>query len=65
MLLWGLPLMWSCKLKTEIALSTMETEYIALCTALRDLIPLKRLIKVVTTAVRLNDSDTTIKTTIW
>ena len=65
MLLGGCPLMWSSKLQTEIALSTMEAEYIALSTALRDLIPLKRLVKVVTTAVGLNDSDTTIKTTVW
>ena len=57
--------MWSSKVQTEIALSTMEAEYIALSTALRDLIPLKRLVKVVTTAVGLNDSDTTIKTTVW
>ena len=43
----------------------MKAKYIALITALRDLIPLNRLVKVVTTVVGLNDSDTTIKTTVW
>ena len=42
MLLGGCPLIWSSKLQFEIALSTMKAEYIALSTALRDLIPLKR-----------------------
>ena len=65
MLLGDCHVMWSSKLQTEISLSTMEAEYIALSTALRDLIPLKRLIKVVTTAVGLNDSATTIKTIVW
>ena len=65
MLLGDCPLMWSSKLQTGIILSTMEAEYIALSTTLCDLIPLKRLIKVVTTAVGLNDSATIIKTTVW
>ena len=33
------PLLWSTKLQTEIACSTMEAEFIALSSAMRDLIP--------------------------
>ena len=40
----GCPLIWSSKLQTEIALSTMESEYIALSQAMRELIPLRRLV---------------------
>ncbi len=34
------PILWSSKMQTEIARSTMEAEYIALSTACRDLFPL-------------------------
>ena len=34
------PVIWASKMQTEIALSTMEAEYIALSTACRDLFPL-------------------------
>jgi histone deacetylase 1/2 len=36
----GCPVTWASKLQTEIALSTTEAEYIALSTALREVIPL-------------------------
>ncbi len=36
----GCPVIWASKLQTEIALSTMEAEYIALSTACGDLFPL-------------------------
>jgi Reverse transcriptase (RNA-dependent DNA polymerase) len=41
----GCLLIWSSKLQTEITLSTTESEYIALSTALREVIPLQRLIE--------------------
>ncbi len=34
------PVLWASKMQTEIALSTMEAEYIAMSTACRDLFPL-------------------------
>jgi hypothetical protein len=37
------PLIWASKLQTEIALSSTEAEYIALSTALREVIPLMKL----------------------
>ena len=60
------PTVWSSKLQTETALSTMEAEYIALSSALRELIPFQRLLKAVWTAVGMEDRDiTTIKTTVF
>ena len=41
------PTVWSSKSQSETALSTMEAEYIALSSALRELIPLQRLLKAV------------------
>ena len=38
------PVTWSSKLQTEIALSTLEAEYIAISTSMRELIPLRRLL---------------------
>jgi hypothetical protein len=38
------PILWMSKMQTEIALSTTESEYIALSSALREVIPLLRLI---------------------
>ncbi|MGH3053371.1 MAG: Ty1/Copia family ribonuclease HI, partial [Gaiellaceae bacterium] len=41
----GCPLTWTSKLQSEIALSTMEAEYIALSQSMRELLPIKRLVK--------------------
>jgi len=41
----GCPVVWASKLQTEIALSTTESEYIALSTATRDLLPLRRILQ--------------------
>ena len=35
------PVLWASRLQTEAALSTVEAEYIALATAMRELIPLR------------------------
>jgi hypothetical protein len=47
LLLAGCPLMWVSKLQSEIASSTMESEYIALSQAMRDLIPVRRLLQLI------------------
>jgi hypothetical protein len=39
------PLLWVSKLQTEISLSTTEAEYIALSQAMRDLLPMRALLK--------------------
>ena len=43
LMLGNTPLTWASRLQTEIALSTMEAEYIALSTAMRSLIPMRRI----------------------
>ena len=40
----GCPIIWVSKLQTEIALSTAESEYIALSQAMRDVIPMIQLL---------------------
>jgi hypothetical protein len=47
----GCPLIWGSKLQTQIALSTMEAEYIALSLAMRELIGLRELLKDIYTTV--------------
>jgi hypothetical protein len=57
---------WTSKLQTEIATSTMESEYIALAIAMRDLLPFKRLFLAVAHGISLDKSKTTtFKTTVW
>jgi hypothetical protein len=48
------PVIWKSKLQTEIALSTMEAEYVALSQACKDLFPLLDLIKELGTACGLS-----------
>ena len=45
LLLGGSSLTWASTLQTEILLSTVEAEYIALSTAMRDLLPGRALLK--------------------
>jgi len=40
----GTPVVWASSLQSEIALSTMEAEYIALSTVMRDLLPMRSLL---------------------
>jgi hypothetical protein len=44
----GCPLVWKSKLQSTIALSTVEAEYSALSTSMRDLLPLKLQVKEMT-----------------
>jgi hypothetical protein len=41
----GAPVVWASKLQTEIALSSTESEYVALSQSLREVLPLMRLVK--------------------
>jgi hypothetical protein len=47
------PVIWKSKLQTEIALSTMEAEYVALSTSCKDLFPLLDLIRELASACGL------------
>jgi hypothetical protein len=40
----GCPVIWVSKLQTEIALITLEAEYIALSTSMRDLLPMRQIL---------------------
>ena len=41
----GCPILWVSKMQTQCALSTMESEYLALSQAMRDLVPLREIMK--------------------
>ena len=60
------PVIWQSKLQSEISLSTFESEYIALSTALRDLIPFKNLLTEISLGIGLCPHITSsINSTIW
>ena len=62
----GCPISWVSRLQNECALSTMEAEYIAMSTAIKDLIPLKRIIEAVAVGLDLGtDLITTLKSDVW
>ena len=61
----GCPIVWKSKLLSEITLSTMETEYVALSHAARALLPLQRIVKEVSGSFELEAAVPKIKSTIW
>jgi hypothetical protein len=66
MTLGGCPIQWNSKLQTEIALSTTEAEYISLSQAMRELIPLRRLLLEIVVAMKLPGiTNSTIKSTVF
>jgi transposase InsO family protein len=65
-LLAGCPVLWKSKLQTEIALSTMEAEYVALSQSCKDLFPLLDQINELGAAVGLPISkESLLHTTIY
>eukprot|EP00804_Cyclotella_cryptica_P028871 CCRYP_008449-RA/>CCRYP_008449-RA protein AED:0.34 eAED:0.34 QI:0/0/0/0.5/1/1/2/0/327 len=57
-LAFGCPVLWRSRLQTEIALSTMEAEYVALSTVCKDLLPVVAVIRELSAAVGLDSSFT-------
>ena len=53
----SVPVLWKSKIQTEIALSTMESEYIALSTSMRSLVHLRALLFEFDTSFKLTISD--------
>ena len=53
----GCPLLWTSKMQTQIALSTMEAEYLALSASMRDLIPLREVVKEILTQVLIDNES--------
>ena len=65
-MLGGCPISWVSRLQSEIALSTMESEYVAMSVAMKDLIPLQRIVKTVIEAVGLDpEIQSTLKSEVW
>ena len=62
----GCPITWASRLQDSISLSTMMAEYYALSTAMREVIPLRDLVKVVAKASGLEeDCATDFKVIVW
>ena len=59
------PVVWVSKLQHETALSTAESEYIALSSAMRDLIPLRRLVKTIAASLGTPDLATRMRSTVF
>jgi hypothetical protein len=64
-LLGDVPIIWSSKLQTEIATSTMHAEYIALSTGMRELLPVKRLLNEICIILELDRNDETKVTKVY
>jgi hypothetical protein len=59
------PVFWASKMQTETAMSTMESEYIALSTAMKDLIPVRRLLNEICDATGLEpEREATMKASL-
>ena len=66
MTLAGCPIHWVSKLQTEIALSTTESEYIALSQSFRDLIPMRRMLSALLVGTNIESSSSVIiNSTVW
>ena len=61
----GCPITWGSKLQTEIALSTTESGYIALSSAMREVIPFLGLMKETAGLFRLLTRDPVFRWTVW
>ena len=62
----GSPIIWASRLQPIISSSTMESEYIALSTACKDLIPLRNIIREIASACGVEEQErSSMHTTIW
>jgi hypothetical protein len=60
------PVVWVSRLQTDITTSTMEAEYSALSTAMRDVLPIKMLATEISENVGLTQEPIThFRTTVW
>ena len=60
------PVIWQSKLQNEVSLSTFESEYIALSTAMRDLLPFIDLLREINDGIGLPpDFTSSINSIIW
>ena len=61
----GCPITWQSKLQTEIALSTTESEYIALSTAMREVIPFLNLLQEISDVFDLPSTKPIFNCKVW
>ena len=61
----GCPITWQSKLQTEIALSTTESEYIALSSAMREVIPFLNLLKEISGVFDLKMTTPVFNCKVW
>jgi len=62
----GCPVVWTSKLQTDIATSTMEAEYNALSMAMKELLPFQNIFRAVARGMGLDeDTASTFRTTVW
>ena len=61
----GCPITWCSKLQTEIALSTTESEYIALSTAMRGVIPFLNLMEETAQLFGIQSEKPVFRCTVW
>jgi hypothetical protein len=54
----GVPVLWVSKMQTQIALSVMEAKYIAISQSMRDLIPIREILKGIKTYIFLDENYT-------
>jgi len=61
----GCPIIWKSKLQTEIALSITEAEYIALSTALREVIPIIHFLREVNAVMDIPECSKSMKCAVF
>ena len=59
------PIFWSSKLESEIALSTLEVEYIALSQGMRELVAGRILLQELTTRIKFDMSNISMVCKVW
>ena len=65
MTLGNIPVTWASKLQSEIALSTMEAEYIALSTGMRELVGCRKLINEITENCKIERKGSSKISRVW
>jgi hypothetical protein len=59
------PILWGSKLQTEITLSTTESEYVSLSTAMRQLLPVRALLKEIGGYLNIDRDELTHVSCVW
>jgi histone deacetylase 1/2 len=63
--LFGCPMLWTSRLQTEIAVSTLEAEYISLSSGMRELLPIRELYLQLARLTSLKTTTTTVRCTVF